>query len=62
MRCLTYYHYVQRKLMGKKLDYPSLLGAAKAINAFGELIRTAPQKEQYLLHRSPAHAKRGFTK
>jgi hypothetical protein len=36
--------------------------AVKAINAFEELIRTAPQKEQYLLHRSPAHAKRGFTK
>jgi hypothetical protein len=36
--------------------------AVRAISAFEELIRAAPQKEQYLLHQSPAHAKSGFTK
>ncbi|GKZ75173.1 hypothetical protein AnigIFM50267_002907 [Aspergillus niger] len=36
--------------------------AVRAINAFEELVRAAPQKEQYLLHQSPAHAQRGFTK
>lgn len=36
--------------------------AVRAINAFEELVRAAPQKEQYLLHQSPAHVQRGFTK
>ncbi|OKL55571.1 hypothetical protein UA08_09154 [Talaromyces atroroseus] len=36
--------------------------ATKRIMPFEELVREAPRKEQYLLHRSPVHAKRGFTK
>jgi hypothetical protein len=36
--------------------------AVRVIEAFEELIHAAPHKEQCLLHQSPAHAKRGFTK
>ena len=36
--------------------------AVRTIMPFKELIRAAPQKEQYLLHRSPVYAKRGFLK
>ncbi|EED14476.1 conserved hypothetical protein [Talaromyces stipitatus ATCC 10500] len=36
--------------------------AIKAIMPFEEIVREAPQKEQYLLHRSEIFAKRGFTK
>ncbi|KAJ5971804.1 uncharacterized protein N7479_001722 [Penicillium vulpinum] len=36
--------------------------ALRAIQPFEELVRAAPQKEQYLLHQSPACAKRGYTK
>uniref|UniRef100_A0A093UXY3 Uncharacterized protein n=1 Tax=Talaromyces marneffei PM1 TaxID=1077442 RepID=A0A093UXY3_TALMA len=36
--------------------------AIKAITPFEEIVREAPQKEQYLLHRSEIFAGRGFTK
>jgi hypothetical protein len=36
--------------------------AIKAIAPFEEIVREAPQKEQYLLHRSEMFARRGFTK
>ncbi|KAJ5471552.1 hypothetical protein N7530_008909 [Penicillium desertorum] len=36
--------------------------ALRAIQSFEEIVRAAPQKEQYLLHQSPACAKRGYTK
>ena len=36
--------------------------ALRAIQPFEEIVRAAPQKEQYLLHQSPACAKRGYTK
>jgi hypothetical protein len=36
--------------------------ALRAIQPFQEIVRAAPQKEQYLLHQSPACAKRGYTK
>jgi hypothetical protein len=37
-----------------------LVHAVRVINTFKELIYAAPQKEQYLLHQSPAHATRGL--
>ncbi|KAJ6003885.1 hypothetical protein N7540_013167 [Penicillium herquei] len=36
--------------------------ALRAIQPFEEIVRTAPKKEQYLLHQSPAYVKRGYTK
>lgn len=36
--------------------------ALQVIQPFEEIVRTAPQKERYLLHQSPACAKRGYTK
>ncbi|KAJ5033203.1 hypothetical protein NUH16_003119 [Penicillium rubens] len=36
--------------------------ALRAIQPFEEIVRAAPQKEQYFLHQSPACAKRGYTK
>ncbi|KAL2695917.1 hypothetical protein AAEP93_003217 [Penicillium crustosum] len=36
--------------------------ALRAIQPFEEIVRAAPQKEQYLLHQSPACAKRGYMK
>ncbi|CAG8274507.1 unnamed protein product [Penicillium olsonii] len=36
--------------------------ALRVIQSFEEIVRTAPQKEQYLLHQSSACAKRGYTK
>ncbi|KAI7974218.1 hypothetical protein EIK77_004970 [Talaromyces pinophilus] len=36
--------------------------ALKTIMPLEEIVREAPQKEQYLLHRSEIHARRGFTK
>jgi hypothetical protein len=36
--------------------------ALQVIRPFEEIIRAAPQKEQYLLHLSPACARRGFMK
>ena len=39
-----------------------LVVALRAIQPFEEIVRAAPQKEQYLLHQSPACAKRGYTK
>jgi hypothetical protein len=36
--------------------------ALREIQPFEEIVRTAPQKEQYLLHQSPACAKRGYIK
>ena len=40
----------------------SLVFATRPIMTFEPLIRAAPRKEQYLLHRSSEYAKRGFTK
>lgn len=36
--------------------------ALREIQPFEELVRAAPRKEHYLLHRSPTYAKRGYTK
>ena len=36
--------------------------ALRAIQSFEDIVRAAPQKEQYLLHHSPACAKRGYMK
>ncbi|KNG81119.1 hypothetical protein ANOM_011431 [Aspergillus nomiae NRRL 13137] len=60
--------YLQWELVNKEdethsgLSWRVSVGADRSIMPFQEIIRAAPQKEQYLLHRSPVYAKRGFLK
>ena len=51
-----------RRMGESQLEWKVLVIALRAIGAFEELVRAAPQKEQYLLHQSPDFAKRGFMK
>jgi hypothetical protein len=51
----------ERDETGPCISWRVLVLATRTIMPFDELIRVAPREEQFLLHKSSEHARRGFT-